>query len=139
MAPSDIQKLQQAINDIREVKAMLKNSRGFNTSGGGFSPTPGGRGSTQRDSRDLRFCFPVKLTQTGGSAGTSSAQCSFTYTVKDLTGVQTLGTSIGITGNGNRIANMTMTAGTYGMAYYQLDGTLTLLFADEKASQTNCT
>lgn len=82
--------------------------------------------------------FPVRLTQTGGSAGTSAAQCSFTYTVKDFTNTNTLGTSIGMTGNGQRVANATMTAGTYGMAYFDASGTLILLWADEKFSQTNC-
>jgi hypothetical protein len=83
--------------------------------------------------------FAVRLTQTGGSAGTSSAQCSFTYTVKDITNTNTLGTSIGLTGNGTRVVNAAMTAGTYGMAYWHTDGTIRLLLADEKITQTNCT
>jgi hypothetical protein len=63
--------------------------------------------------------FPVTLTQTGGSAGSKTTKCSFTYTVKDITATTTLGT--GITpiqqadyNNGKR------SAATYGWGY--LDG-----------------
>lgn len=81
--------------------------------------------------------IPVRLTQDGGSAGNRTTQCSFTYTVKDQTNTITYGTGIALTGNGNRVVNAAMTAGTYGMAYF--DGsTVTLIFADERITQKNC-
>lgn len=82
--------------------------------------------------------FPVRLSQTGGSAGDSSTQCSFSYTVKDITNTDTLGTGVSMTGNGQRIVNATMTAGTYGVAYYSNAGSIVLIWADERISQTNC-
>ncbi len=42
------------------------------------------------DVRAIRM-FPVKVTKTGGSAGSKTTQCTFTYTVKDLDDVE-LGT-----------------------------------------------
>lgn len=87
----------------------------------------------------LKGIFPVRLTQTGGSAGTSSVQCSFTYTVKDIGNTNTIKTGVAMTGNGMRIVNAAMTAGTYGLAYYDPTGTMKLIWADERVSQTNCT
>lgn len=83
--------------------------------------------------------IPVRLTQTGGSAGNATTPCSFSYTVKDITNTDTFGTSIAMTGNGQRVVNAAMTAGTYGMAYFHTDGTIRLMWADEKITQTNCT
>lgn len=130
----------QDVKTLREMQAtlaeaqwtieMLRGLTGKVGSGGGFSPIA---------YRDFGKLIPVALTQTGGSAGTSGAQCSFTYTVKDIYSVETLGTAIGLTGNGARVANMAMTAATYGLAYRDRDGTIKLIWADEKAQQTNCT
>jgi hypothetical protein len=82
--------------------------------------------------------FPVRLTQTGGSAGSQSSECSYSYTVKDITNAHTLGTNISLTGHGNRVVNATMTAGSYGEAYY-LNGVLKLHSADERIAQRGCT
>jgi hypothetical protein len=79
--------------------------------------------------------FAVTLTQTGGSAGSSSAQCSFTYTVKTLAGDQ-IGAAIGP--QKERLVNAVYTAATQGVAYFETDGTLRLWDCDERASQTNC-
>lgn len=132
------------LNDMRaEVKRLATKvdgirGDGVSNSGRSLSISPP-RQSAGNAPQNIRYIFPVKLTQTGGSAGTSSAQCSFTYTVKDITEGQTLGVSIAMTGNGNRIVNAAMTAGTYGLAYWFLDGTLKLIWCDERVSQTNCT
>jgi hypothetical protein len=81
--------------------------------------------------------IPVRLTSDGGSAGDAATQCSFTYTVKDITNTTTFATGVAMTGNGQRVVNATMAAGTYGMAYIS-GSTVTLIWADERISQTNC-
>lgn len=45
------------------------------------------------DGLSIGEVFPVKLTQTGGSAGSESTACSFTYTVNDVNSNQ-LGTAV---------------------------------------------
>lgn len=81
---------------------------------------------------------PVRITSDGGSAGNKTTQCSFTYTVKDITNTITLATGVAMTGNGQRVVNAAMTAGTYGMAYIS-GATVTLIWADERITQKNCT
>ena len=76
-----------------------------------------------------RDMFPVDLTQTGGSAGSPTTTCSFTYTVKERESSVTIGTSLAVVGK--RIPNCAMTAGVLGLARYKNDGTLELLWADE--------
>jgi hypothetical protein len=98
-----------------------------------------------RDGADFRYvellpayiCFYVGLQKTAGSAGDKNTECSFVYTVSDGSGM-VIGTNIGILGHGNRIVNATMTPGTKGIALYQPNGALTLLWADERFVQTNC-
>lgn len=84
----------------------------------------------------------VWVTQTGGSAGNQTTQCSFTYSIypwSDPTKAGTpIATGVSMQGNGQRIANSTMTAGTIGRAR-QVSGTWKLLWVDEKFQQTNCT
>ncbi len=81
--------------------------------------------------------FPVDVTQTGGTAGTASAFCSYTYTVKDLTGL-TLATSKAPVFSAARIVKQTCTAGNNGMAHFDEGGLLILDTVDELGSQTNC-
>jgi hypothetical protein len=82
--------------------------------------------------------FPVTLSSPSGSAGDQTTRTAFTYTVTGPGGT-TLGTGVAMTGNGQRLMKMTMTAGTRGRATYEPDGTLKLLWADEIAStQQNC-
>lgn len=83
--------------------------------------------------------IPVRVTKTGGGAGSKTTQCSFTYSVFDKTNTSTLGTGVAMTGNGQRIVNAQMTAGNYGMAYYDSLGNLKLIWVDEKFDQSNCT
>lgn len=101
---------------------------------GGGTPEPGKK--TPLPAGNL---FAVRLTQTGGSAGNATTPCSFSYTVKDISNTDTFGTAVSMTGYGHRIVNATHIAGTYGMAYWHTDGTIRLLWADERIDQTNCT
>lgn len=82
--------------------------------------------------------IPVQLSGATGSAGTSTTQCAFVYTVKDFTGTTTLGTGIGMTGNGQRNQVGAMSAGSWGFAYKKSDGTYALLWADESESTVLC-
>ena len=81
--------------------------------------------------------FPVTVSQTGGTAGTSSAYCSFTYSVLDLTGI-TIGTAIAPLSSAARIIKCACTAGTHGTAHYNTAGALILDSVDETEQQTNC-
>jgi len=73
--------------------------------------------------------FAVNVTQTGGSAGNKTTQCSFTYTVSDLNG-NTLGTAVNPTTSPHtykRIAKGITTAATAGIAcWVTVSGTPTL-------------
>ena len=81
--------------------------------------------------------FPVYVTQSGGSAGNSTTQCTFTYNVFiDSAKTIQIGTTVAL--QKSRLVNCTMTAGTLGVAYYEA-GTLKLWDVNERASQTNCT
>ena len=71
--------------------------------------------------------FPVNLTQTGGSAGSGTAACTFTYTVKTLAG-GTLGLSI--TPIMARPTLGLTTAATHGLAYMS-GSTVILQWCDE--------
>jgi hypothetical protein len=91
--------------------------------------------------------FSVMLTQDGGSAGSATTFCSFTYTVKTLSGT-TIGTQIGIPtnssggGGGVRIVPCVMAAGNRGIAHYEnASGNVNLIldFANESNAGFQCT
>lgn len=83
--------------------------------------------------------FRVKVSQTGGSAGSSSAYCSFTYTVKTL-GDVTLAMGAAPEASPARIVKMACTAATVGSAYFDDAGALKLFYVQEVgSSQENCT
>lgn len=102
-----------------------------------------GPANTEPDSSRPRMPFMVRVTQTGGSAGTSAAQCSFTYSVyawSDTTSTTTIGTVVSMKGNGQRPETGKMIAGSYGLAFYETDGSIKLLWVDEKQDTgTGCT
>lgn len=83
--------------------------------------------------------FAVKVTQTAGSAGSKTTQCSFTYTVKDLAGT-TLGTGMSPLKRRPSVGKMTAgAADTIGLAYYDTDGTTLKLYdANEVNSVGAC-
>lgn len=103
-------------------------------------------GSTQQAAPPLATPQPeriirVRLTQTGGSAGTSSAVCSFTYSTfawSDVAKASAIATDVPVLGRSQRIVAATMNAATYGFAVYDTDGTLKLLWCDETYAQSNC-
>lgn len=80
---------------------------------------------------------PVRLVQTGGSAGSSSAYCTYTYTVKDTTNTITLGTNVAVT-FARPFKAQCITAATYGVAYYDSTGAIKILSCDEVFKTTNC-
>lgn len=82
-------------------------------------------------------CIPVKLTQTGGSAGTNTVECSFTYTVKSFDGGTTLATGVALIGH--RPVKAQMLAATYGIATVNSSGTYKIITCDEQIDQKNCT
>lgn len=82
--------------------------------------------------------FAVTVEQTGGSAGTQTAYCTFSYTVKGSSG-NTLATGLQPENSRARIFKIQCTAGSKGTAYYDAGGTLHLWDCDETAAQTNCT
>lgn len=80
--------------------------------------------------------IPVRLTQTGGSAGTRTTECTFTYTLKTLDNVKTIAESVGLIGH--RVINAAMTAATYGFAGKNADGDWKIFWCDERIQQNNC-
>lgn len=86
-----------------------------------------------------RTIFPVTLTQTGGSTGTSTAYCSWTYTVKDLaTPANVLATAKAPQNSRARIVKAACTAGTIGSAYRDSGGLIVLWDCDEVVTTTAC-
>lgn len=83
--------------------------------------------------------FPVQVDQTGGSAGNATTQCSFTYTVRDLSGYQ-IGT--GMTPLKRRPAVGAMSAVDpsfgWGTGFYDTDGTFKLWDANETLLSEAC-
>lgn len=80
--------------------------------------------------------FAVKVTQTGGSAGTKTASCSYTYTVKDLADQQ-LGASM--TPQKARPWYGAMKPGSgYGLGFYDASGTFYLYDANETLDTESC-
>lgn len=77
--------------------------------------------------------FPVKLTQTGGSAGSKTTKCSFAYTVKDPSNVYTYATGVTPEGQAD-YNNRKRKAATFGWAYLDSGGTLKLLCNEEHGS-----
>ncbi len=75
--------------------------------------------------------FPVLLTQTGGSAGSGTAACSFTYTVADIYGTS-LGTGVALAHR--QAVYGKITAATSGVAYYDAAGAVILWSCNEVAA-----
>jgi hypothetical protein len=100
--------------------------------------------------------LPVIVAKDGGSAGSSAAQCTYTYTVKDLAGNTLKKNAAGDNATGMTPAiprayhteywyagetrsDVGDTTSTAGLAYYSLDGTLVLLIAcGETLKDTTC-
>ncbi len=77
------------------------------------------------------------LAQDGGVAGGVGVTCSFTYTLTDpITGNTYPG--VPMSGSGQRIANVTMTAAGEGLGWYNSTGDPVLVWADEVPSQYTC-
>lgn len=75
--------------------------------------------------------FPVKVTQTGGSAGDDTTPCSFTYTVKSLDG-ETLKTGASPVLRRTSVgAYSAPSADTYGQAFWDENGDVQLYDANE--------
>jgi hypothetical protein len=85
--------------------------------------------------------FAVQVTNDGGSAGDSTTTCSYTYTVQDLSGTTTLGSSIAPKKWRHSSAQRKMQApasGSIGLAYYDASGTLCLYDANEVPAVATC-
>lgn len=93
-------------------------------------PLRRGRPDTTRQLSVDSDIFAVDLTQTGGSAGSYSETCSFTYTAyrrEDTT--TSLGTELSPVME--RLPNCPLTAATVGIGRYKNDGSFELLYAAE--------
>ena len=82
--------------------------------------------------------FPVAVTSTSGSAGSSTAYCSFEYGVKDLTGLPMFTGGVAPVFTPARIVKCACVAGTHGLAFYDTSGVFNLIYVDETEQQTNC-
>lgn len=80
--------------------------------------------------------FPVTVTQTGGSAGSEVATCSFSYTATDKLGNE-LGTDLGPEFD-LRTPIGVFTAGGSGMGYFDETGDFVLFSVDEVPSHGSC-
>jgi len=78
-----------------------------------------------------RGMIPCSLTQTGGSAGSSSTTCSFTYTASPISGSgDNYGTALSPHDQSYRIPDVTMNAASEGEGYW-LNGNFVLARAYE--------
>ena len=76
--------------------------------------------------------FPVKVTKTGGVAGSTTTDCTWSYTVDDVTGTE-LDTAV--TASFDRIPKVeykVVTADSFGIACYDTDDSLKLLHVCEE-------
>jgi len=86
--------------------------------------------------------FPVNLTQTGGSQGTSTTAASWTYSVVDPVTNQTLATGVNPTASPHKWKRPSagwMIAATFGYAHYNAQGQLVLGWINEMVEQEACT
>lgn len=81
--------------------------------------------------------FAVTLTQTGGSAGSSSAYCSYTYSAYNLFG-NLLGTNLAPVCSPARIVMQTCVAANAGLLCYNASNQPVLMLANELGSSTVC-
>ena len=79
--------------------------------------------------------FPVLVTQTGGTAGDATTQCSFTYTVNSLSSVEI---ATGASPIWARPAKGKMVAATHGTAYVNVAGETVLYMVDEVPDLEEC-
>ncbi|HEY1189520.1 MAG TPA: hypothetical protein VGE74_17880 [Gemmata sp.] len=79
--------------------------------------------------------FPVRTSSDGGANGTGTSTATYTYTCKTLDNVTTLAT-----GQSPQFARSTgrVTAASWGLACYDVDGTFKLLSTDESFGGTTC-
>ena len=86
--------------------------------------------------------FPVKLTQVGGSQGTSTTVASWTYDVKDFCTDETLSTAaVNPTTTPHKWKRPSvgqMIAATFGLARLDPDGKTVLTWINEVADQQSC-
>jgi hypothetical protein len=118
---------------IRQVKRLSKFS-----ATAPLELTNTGAGMAISLKRTQQYCIPVRCTQTGGVAGNQTTMCSFTYTVKRLDNSTTIATGVAVADNGNRKTIGAYTAGTYGIAFREPDGTWKLLYVSEKPAGAAC-
>lgn len=82
--------------------------------------------------------IPVLVTQTGGSAGNLTTQCSFTYTVKNRQGTTLLTGAAQIRPRPSVGAMVAQSADSIGIALYDETGTLVLWDAGEVPDPEGC-
>lgn len=86
--------------------------------------------------------FPVLLSDTGGGDGAVGSPNTYTYTVSNLNSFTLKKNAAGADATGMspvmQRPDGTAIPGTRGMAYYETDGTLVLLWADEVPKMTIC-
>jgi len=85
--------------------------------------------------------FPVNLTQTGGSQGTTTMPASWTYSVIDPVTSETLATNVNPTvapHKWKRPSAGWMIKATFGYAHYDQDGQLVLGWINEMVEQEAC-
>ena len=85
--------------------------------------------------------FPVNLTQTGGSQGTTTTPASWTYSVIDPVTSQTLATGVNPTVSPHKWKRPSagwMIAATFGYAHFNAQGQLVLGWINEMVEQEAC-
>jgi len=85
--------------------------------------------------------FPVNLTQTGGSQGTTTTPASWTYSVIDPVTSQTLATAVNPTVSPHKWKRPSagwMIAATFGYAHYNAQGQLVFGWINEMVEQEAC-
>jgi hypothetical protein len=87
-------------------------------------------------SSTLGTLFAVVLVQDGGANGTASAAPTFTYTINDINDEVELEGTPQAPELGR--PNGAVTAATRGMAYYDVDGDITLFYAHEVPTTDTC-
>ena len=85
--------------------------------------------------------FPVNLTQTGGSQGTTTTPATWTYSVIDPVTSQTLATAVNPTVSPHKWKRPSagwMIAATFGYAHFNAQGQLVLGWINEMVEQEAC-
>lgn len=128
--PADVRKLNALIDEVARLRGIVTQLGMGEQRGGGISAA-------------FPQVLKVRLTQTGGSAGTASTPCTFLYSAflwADTAKQTPIATNVSVIGSGGRATVGAYIAANFGLMIRDTNNALRLLWCDESPDAgTGCT